>query len=69
VLAPSSVSAMSEYRVFTVGPEGDFIGSRVLLTDRDEQAVEKAKQLLDGYDVHIWSGTRFVGRLKHTEEE
>jgi hypothetical protein len=56
---------MSEYRVFTVGSDGDFIGSKLLLCDDDEQAVEKANQLLDGHDLHVWSGPRYVRRLKH----
>jgi hypothetical protein len=59
---------MPEYQVFTVGPDGEFIGSKVLICDDDAQAIEHARQLLDGHDLHIWSGPRYAGRLKHDDK-
>jgi hypothetical protein len=43
----------AEYRVYTVGTDGDFLGFEPLLCDDDEQAVEQAKRLLDGHDLHV----------------
>jgi hypothetical protein len=50
---------MPEYQVFTVGPDGDFIGSKVLICDDDAQAIDQARQ---------WSGPRYAGRLKHDDK-
>jgi hypothetical protein len=59
---------MAEYRVFTLGSDGHFIGVTDLVCDDDTQAVEKAKQLLDGHDLSIWSGSRYVGLLEHKDK-
>lgn len=55
---------MAEYQVLTVGPDGDFIGRKLIVCDDDEQAIEKDARLLDGHDLQIWSGPRYVRRLK-----
>ena len=54
---------MTEYRLFKVGADGHFIGFEPLVCDDDAQAVERAKRLLDGCDIEIWSGDRLVIRL------
>jgi hypothetical protein len=59
---------MAEYRIFTVGTDGHFIGSKPLLCDDDEEAVQKAEQLLDGHDLQIWSGPRYVRRLESKDK-
>jgi hypothetical protein len=55
---------MAEYRIYTVGIDGHFIGFEPLFCDDDAQAMEKAKQLLDGHDLQLWSGPRYVGRVE-----
>jgi hypothetical protein len=55
---------MAEYRIYKVGLDGHFIGFEPLVCDNDEQAIERATQILDGRDLQIWSGPRFVGSLK-----
>jgi hypothetical protein len=55
---------MAEYRIYTVGIDGHFIGFEPLVCDHDEQAIAKAKQLMDGHDLQVWSGPRFVSSLK-----
>jgi hypothetical protein len=59
---------MAEYRIFTVGSDGHFIDFEAVICDDDEQAVQKAKNLLDGHDLQIWSGPRYVRWLKHKDE-
>jgi hypothetical protein len=59
---------MAEYRIFTVGTDGHFISSKPLLCDDDEEAVQKAEQLLDGHDLQIWSGPRYVRRLESKDK-
>jgi hypothetical protein len=55
---------MAEYRIYKVGLDGHFIGFDPLVCDNDEQAIEKAKRILGGYDLQIWSGPRFVRSMK-----
>lgn len=45
------------YRAYAVGLDGHFKG----FTARDDDgAIAKATRLLDGHDVELWSGERFV---------
>jgi hypothetical protein len=56
---------VAEYRAYTVGSDGHFIGYEPLICDDDAEAVERAKRLVDGHDVELWSGPRLVIRLGH----
>jgi hypothetical protein len=59
---------MIEYRAFTIGPDGHFVGSEALICADDAEAIAKAGHFVDGHDIELWSGTRFVARLKHKPE-
>ncbi|MGY3119096.1 hypothetical protein ACVWXQ_003033 [Bradyrhizobium sp. S3.14.4] len=59
---------MNEYRAFTVGHDGHFTAYRAFVCASDEDAIVWAKQLVDGYDVELWSGDRFVVRLAHRKD-
>jgi hypothetical protein len=52
---------MAEYRVYTVGIDGHFISCA-----DDVEAIKKVERLVDGHDVELWSGERFVAKLKPT---
>ena len=60
-----SGARMPEYRVYTVGRDGHFIGIEPLTCADDSEAIQKAKHLVDGHDVELWSGPRLVIRFKH----
>jgi hypothetical protein len=53
---------MPEYRIYLVGLDGS--GEHVECAD-DQEATEKAKQAVDGHDVELWLGTRFIVRIAH----
>jgi hypothetical protein len=55
---------MAEYRAFTVGPDGHFMGFEPLICADDSEAIMLAKRLVDGLDVELWSGDRLVIRLR-----
>jgi hypothetical protein len=55
---------VAEYRAYTVGDDGHFIGFEPLVCRDDGEAIKKAKRLVDGHDVELWSGARVVIRLK-----
>jgi hypothetical protein len=59
---------VAEYRAYTVGRDGHFIGSEPLICDDDAEAIERAKRLVDGHDVELWSGVRLVIRLNHEQK-
>jgi hypothetical protein len=41
---------MADYRAYTLGHEGHFIGHRAFVCENDADAIEWAKQLVDGHD-------------------
>jgi hypothetical protein len=58
-------TALTEYRAYTVGLDGHFIGFEALLCADDAEAIDRARRLVDGHDVELWSGDRLVARLRH----
>jgi hypothetical protein len=54
---------VAEYRAFPVGIDGHFIGFEPLVCDSDDEAIAKARRLVDGHDVELWCGERLVVRL------
>jgi hypothetical protein len=56
---------MTEYRAYTVGIDGHFIGYQPLVCADDSEAIAKAEGLVDRHDIELWSGDRLVIRLHH----
>ena len=54
---------MAEYRAYVVGSDGHFVSFEGFTSNNDGEAIFKAKRLVDGHDVELWSGERFVKRL------
>jgi hypothetical protein len=54
---------MAEYRAYVVGDDGHFVNCEGFVATDDGEAVAKAKRLVDGHDIELWSGERFVKRL------
>ena len=63
----SGKAGMAEYRAYTVGHDGHFIGFEPLVCADDVEAIEKTKRLVDGHDIELWSGHRLVTRLAKTK--
>ena len=57
-------TGMVEYRAYSVDHDGHFVGFEALICTDDAEAIEKAKRLVDGHDIELWSGDRFVTRLE-----
>jgi hypothetical protein len=53
---------MADYRAYLVGADGHFVSYRAFVCDNDSDATVWAKQLVDGDEVELWSGERFVTR-------
>jgi hypothetical protein len=59
---------VAEYRAYSVGRDRNFIGFASLVCADDSEAIEKAKRLIDGHGVELWSGPRHVILLSHKPE-
>jgi hypothetical protein len=59
---------MPEYRAYIVGDDDHFVSFESLTCRDDAEAVTKARRLVDGHDVELWSGDRLVTRLSHDKE-
>jgi hypothetical protein len=54
---------MAEYRTYSIGIDGHIKGFEALVCVDDVEAINKAKRLVDGLDIELWSGVRLVIRL------
>ena len=55
---------MPDCRAYVVGEDGHFVGYEPLVCPNDAEAIEKAKRLVNGRDVELWNGARFVLKLE-----
>ena len=55
---------MVEYRAYIVGEDGHFVDYRPIVCRDDAEAVAQAKRLVDGHDIELWNGGRFVIKLE-----
>jgi hypothetical protein len=54
------VAEVSAYRAYIIGYDGHIASYRTFVCDCDADAAIWTKQLLDGHDIELWSGDRFV---------
>jgi hypothetical protein len=55
---------MTEYRAYLIDENDRIISAKEIRADSDEEALDTARQFVDGRDVEIWCGQRKIGRLK-----
>jgi hypothetical protein len=60
---------MADYRAYTVGLDGHFINFQAFSCADDPDAIERARQFVEGRAVELWSGERFVARLEQRKAE
>jgi hypothetical protein len=54
---------MTEYRAYRIGHDGRIFAYEPLVCADDADAIEKATRLVDGHDIELWSGPRFIVRI------
>jgi hypothetical protein len=54
---------MPDFRVYFIGEDGHIVGVEQLANVAEADALEKARQLLDGHDIEVWEGERQVAVL------
>ena len=60
---------MAEYRAFPVKNFHIAGPAHTKQCDTDQEAIEWAKQLVDGLDMELWDGPRLVIDLKSTDRK
>lgn len=55
---------MPNYRIYEVSKDGH-IGAppHVVTCDTDQEAIRRARQLVNGHHVELWEGPRLVTRI------
>jgi hypothetical protein len=56
---------MPGYRAYLLDKEGHIVAYRPIEADSDAEAMEMAKQFVEGNDVEVWLLDRKLGRLDH----
>jgi hypothetical protein len=51
---------VNEYRAYVMGHDGHISSFRACVCENDTDATVWAQQFVDGHDVKLWSGDRFV---------
>jgi hypothetical protein len=56
---------MPEYRLYQLTKDNHIRAAPIILSfATDDEAVQHARQLVDGYDIEVWDRDRLVIRLK-----
>jgi hypothetical protein len=59
---------MPDYRIYIVGSDGHFDSAVPLECADDLEAMEKARQLVDGRDVELWQRARKVATFQRKQQ-
>ena len=55
---------MHGYRAFIVDPSGHVKDRVEFFCANDDEAKERAKQLVDGHAIELWDGTRQIAKFE-----
>lgn len=59
---------MTDYRVYTLGREGNFVDSRLIEAESDEEAMIVAAKFVEKNDLEVWIEKRRVGTIQTKKE-
>jgi hypothetical protein len=55
---------VNEYQAYIMGADGHILNRIDLVCVDDDEAKERAKQLVDGHDVELWQFGRKIAEFK-----
>ncbi len=58
---------MDGFYAYLVGPDGHVINRVDLVLEKEEDAVERAQAMVDGYDVELWQRARKIATFPKRE--
>ena len=56
------------FRAYVIGRDGHIVRRFEFEAASDDEALERARGLVDNHDVELWQGNRLVALLKHTDK-
>jgi hypothetical protein len=56
---------MTDYRAYTVWPDGNYEGFEALSCIDDDEAIDEARRLAEKGAIELWTGERFITRMEH----
>ena len=59
---------MPQYRAYLIKDKHIAAPPTLIEADADHAAIEQVKKLVDGHDVELWEGARFVVGLRASDE-
>jgi hypothetical protein len=59
---------MKGFYAYIIGPDGHVINRVNLAFEKQEDAEERAKALVDGHDVELWQLDRKLATFQHKQE-
>ena len=59
---------MADYRIYKIKDNHIAEPPALITADADPEVIEQAKELVDGHDVEVWEGTRFVIGLRSKDK-
>jgi hypothetical protein len=65
--ARTGPAQVNEYRAYVMSADGHIIDRIDLLCADDDEAKERAKQLVDGHDIELWQLDRKIAEFKAPE--
>jgi hypothetical protein len=54
---------MAAYRAYFLGPDNRIVGVHELVCCDDDEALNKARSLVDDKPIELWDGTRRIARI------
>ena len=58
------VEMATDFRAFVIGPDGHVTNRIDLVCDSEDEARERAAQLVDGRAIELWEGARRIARFE-----
>jgi hypothetical protein len=56
---------MDGFYAYIIGPDGHVINRVDLRFEKEEDALDRAKGLVDGHDVELWQRDRKIATFRH----
>ena len=53
-----------EYRAYAIGPDNRIVSRFDLLCEDDDDAKERARQLVEGQTIELWRGATLLARFE-----
>ena len=67
--AETGFGKVTGYRLYCLDGANKVASAEWIEADDDQDAVEAAKQMMDGHDCEVWQGKRLIARLPRHRDQ